>query len=78
MAWHRYKFVKSLYLISLLDLFRRQIQACLILNKTNISYGDRALVNSGPAVWNRLPVYIRTEESVALFKKNVKTYLFIE
>ena len=38
--------------------------------------GARSFHASAPALWNSLPAHIRTTDSLALFKKSVKTYLF--
>ena len=38
--------------------------------------GARSFRASVPAVWNSLPAHIRTIDSLALFKKSLKTYLF--
>ncbi|PFX25745.1 hypothetical protein AWC38_SpisGene9614 [Stylophora pistillata] len=40
------------------------------------NYGDRAFSIAGPKLWNDLPYSLKTSESVAIFKKNLKTYLF--
>lgn len=41
-------------------------------------FGQRAFQNSGPRLWNNLPSYIRACNSLAAFKKALKTCLFIE
>ena len=38
--------------------------------------GARLFHASAPALWNSLPAHIRTIDSLALFKKSLKTYLF--
>ena len=38
--------------------------------------GVRSFHASAPALWNSLPAHIRTIDSLALFKKSLKTYLF--
>ena len=38
--------------------------------------GARSFHASAPALWNSLPAHIRTIDSLALFKKSLKTYLF--
>ena len=45
-------------------------------NRTHTSYGDNAFCNSVPALWNQLPVKLRTSPSLATFKSNLKTHLF--
>ena len=39
-------------------------------------YGERAFSVIGPKLWNDLPVELKTSESVNIFKKSLKTYLF--
>jgi len=41
-----------------------------------VSYGKRCFNYSAPAVWNKLPVNLRCLNSVATFKKGLKTFLF--
>ena len=31
---------------------------------------------SGPTEWNKIPIYIRTQENVKKFRKELKTYIF--
>ena len=39
--------------------------------------GDhRAFAHAAPALWNSLPLTIRTSNSLAIFKKQLKTFLF--
>ena len=38
--------------------------------------GVRSFHASAPALWNSLPAHIRTIDSLALFNKSLKTYLF--
>jgi len=38
--------------------------------------GARSFHASSPSLWNSLPAHIRTIDSLALFKKSLKTYLF--
>jgi hypothetical protein len=38
--------------------------------------GDRAFSKAAPALWNELPLSIRTAQSVSSFKSNLKTFLF--
>ena len=39
-------------------------------------YGDRAFSIIAPKLWNALPVSIQTENSIDVFRKKLKTYLF--
>jgi hypothetical protein len=41
-------------------------------------YGERAFSVYGPAEWNKLPLHVKSSESVASFKSNLKTFLFNE
>ena len=40
------------------------------------TYGDRSFCVAGPRLWNDLPVHLRMCESLTIFKKYLKTYLF--
>ena len=42
----------------------------------NSKYGKRTFDYAGPRLWNALPLHIRTEESIEVFKKQIKTILF--
>ena len=55
---------------------RSQHELLLVQHKTNNSYGDKAFMNSGPNLWNRLPPELRTETNQSNFKKKLKTFLF--
>ncbi len=45
--------------------------------KTKLStYGDRAFSAVAPRLWNDLPMYIKSAESLASFKSHLKTHLF--
>ena len=39
-------------------------------------FGERSFSNAAPEVWNKLPEHIKSSQSTAIFKKNLKTYLF--
>ena len=41
-----------------------------------MTLGAGAFHASAPALWNSLPAHIHTIDSLALFKKSLKTYLF--
>ena len=38
--------------------------------------GNRAFMCHGPKLWNELPIDIKYSETVSIFKKKLKTYLF--
>ena len=40
------------------------------------TYGERAFSVAVPRLWNKLPLQIRLSSSEAVFKANLKTYLF--
>ena len=48
----------------------------LVCNRTHTTYGDNAFCNVVPDLWNKLPKSLRTSNSVATFKSNLKTHLF--
>ena len=51
----------------------------LVVPKTNPklqTYGDFAFSVAGPKMWNTLPFELRSSPSTAMFKRNLKTYLF--
>ena len=56
---------------------RSSAQSLLFVPKANCSsLGDRALAHAEPVLWNSLPLTIRTSSSLAIFKKQLKTFLF--
>ena len=40
-------------------------------------YGNRRFGVCGPPLWNNMPEHIKNADSVSLFKRLFKTYLFI-
>jgi hypothetical protein len=40
------------------------------------AYGDKRFDKTASTLWNNLPSETRNEQSLEIFKKNVKTYLF--
>ena len=44
--------------------------------RTRSSYGDRAFTNFAPRLWNALPDFIRTSETLSYFKAHLKHHLF--
>jgi hypothetical protein len=44
--------------------------------KSKKTLGDRAFVVAAPKLWNDLPRDIRDAESIDMFKKKLKTFLF--
>ena len=56
---------------------RSSAQSLLFVPKANCSsLGDRAFAHAAPVLWNSLPLTIRTSSSLAIFKKQLKTFLF--
>jgi hypothetical protein len=49
---------------------------CLLVPMSRKCAGDRALSVAAPRLWNVLPTYIRTAQSLQLFQSRLKTYLF--
>jgi len=47
-----------------------------IVSRTRTKYGDRAFSVAGLTVWNSLPESVRSAETLASFKRKLKTYLF--
>ena len=57
---------------------RSQDSKLLIVPKSYLkTFGDRAFTVTGPIIWNSLPLSMRTTGSVAIFKKHLKTFLFL-
>ena len=52
-------------------------QSLLVVPKKNLkTYGERSFSYAAPNVWNKLPEKVKSAESLNVFKKNLKTYLF--
>jgi len=47
-----------------------------IVPRTRTKFGDQALSVAGPTVCNSLPESVRSAETLASFKRKLKTYLF--
>ena len=64
------------YLASLLHLsniptqLRSSILQQLIVPKTKLNLGKRAFSVAAPRVWNEFPIYLKTSETIAIFRKN--------
>ena len=55
----------------------RSVTNCdLYVPKSRTCYGDRAFSCAAPKLWNSIPVYIRKQSSLPLFKQKLKTLLF--
>lgn len=44
--------------------------------KTRTRYGDRSFQKAAPELWNNLPIRIREQTNLSLFKRALKTHLF--
>ena len=52
-------------------------QSLLFVPKANCSsLGNQAFAHAAPVLWNSLPFTIRTSSSLAIFKRQLKTFLF--
>ena len=73
------------YLRELITVYTPQTQRSLCslqkglleVHRKNLkTFGESSISNAAPEVWNQLPEYIKSSQSTAIFKKNLKTYLF--
>ena len=49
----------------------------LAVPKTKFStYGDRAFSSCATKLWNKLPLYIKEQQSVDNFKSELKTFMY--
>ena len=70
------------YLASLLHFSNvpRQLRSStsqqLSIPRTKLNLGKRAFSVAAPIIWNELPTTLKYCESLASFRKNLKTYLF--
>lgn len=45
---------------------------------TKLQYGNMAFSNCAARHWNKLPIHIRSSDTLSAFKKQLKTYMFID
>ena len=73
------------YLRELITVYTPQTQRSLRSSQKSLlevprknlkTFGERYFSNAAPEAWNKLPEYIKSSQSTAIFKKNLKTYLF--
>ena len=71
------------YIVNLLSPYvpsrglRSSTQSLLCEPRYNLErYGARAFQNSAPRLWNCLPLRLREESNLNVFKKDLKTFLF--
>ena len=48
----------------------------LIVPKTKLNLGKHAFSVAAPRVWNELPIILKTSETIAIFQKKLKKFLF--
>ena len=49
----------------------------LVIPEIKREIGSRAFAHAAPTIWNSLPHHVRSSASVAIFKKRLKTHLFL-
>ena len=82
LTYHALSTQRPPYLASLLHLsniprqLRSSISQQIIVLKTTLNLGKRAFSVAAPRVWNELPITLKTSETIAIFRKKLKTYLF--
>ena len=47
----------------------------LVIGRTNIDLGSRAISIRGPKEWNNLPTDLRSSPSIQVFKNNLKKHI---
>ena len=76
------QYINPPYLASLLHFSNipRQLRSStsqqLSIPRTKLNLGKRAFSVAAPIIWNELPTTLKSGESLASFRKNLKTYLF--
>ena len=50
----------------------------LPIGKTKKSLGDRSFQTAPPVLWNSLPSSVRDINDLLVFKRTIKTYLFMK
>ena len=74
-VYKRFSYTSPSFLNSLLEISNLDTRK-LKHTYYNTKHGRRAFSYTAPRLWNKLPLHMRTEESIVTFKKNLKTYLF--
>ena len=57
----------------------RSENECLLQQPRDVrtkAYGERRFNRAGATLWNDLPIHLRKEQSLPLFKKGLKTHIF--
>ncbi len=60
------------------DLRDKNINILEVPRTNHITFGGRAFGAVGPALWNKLPLDIRSAETIGIFQSKLKTHLFIQ
>ena len=75
--------ISPLYISRMLDTYipprtlRSSNKTLLRIPKTKLkTYGERSFYHQGPVVWNNLPENVKSAETLAVFKKLLKTHFF--
>ena len=54
-------------------------QSLLVVPRVNLErFGRRAFSCAGPSLWNSLPLVLRTQQDIERFRRDLKTYLFVQ
>ena len=72
-------FISELILLSQSSRYTRSSNSPSLAHPVKVprkNYEKRAFINAAPALWNKLPVNIRSSKSLLDFRKQLKTYLF--
>ena len=50
----------------------------MVVPRSRLQFGERAFSIAAPRAWNSIPADLRVTLNTATFKKNPKTFLFLE
>ena len=50
----------------------------MVVPRSRLKFGERAFSIAAPTAWNSIPADLRATLNTAMFKKNLKTFLFRE
>ena len=81
LTYHALAIHQPPYLASLLHFsnvprkLRSSTSQQLSISRTNLNMGKRDFPVAAPIIWNELPITLKSCESLASFRKNLKTYL---
>ena len=77
MVWRRLIWQNLLNHESVTDAYARTMRQTLHQGMTKKCVGDLAFGAAAPRLWNELPLNIRASGTLPMFRKYLKTYLFI-